>query len=185
MFRGERNQHSEPVDPFRSLEASEERSPDPLDRAKPRHWRLEGWEYSSSSSSSLKFHSMEGNEIDSSSCFEASSNSDISKESKIDRVRFRALELIMGLSTEITWLGTNLRAFSRASVADWGLQEEFIVLLYCGFCWVDEIEIYERVGGGDCQHLHVLASNMISEDPLFLEEQSELPVVRIVKYIFR
>jgi len=82
----------------------EERPEDPNDLDSPLQDRLDGGGTSSSSSSSLKLHSMEGNDMLSSKAFETSWNSDISNEvsATVVRDRFSVPALIIGRSDEIT-----------------------------------------------------------------------------------
>jgi hypothetical protein len=91
---------------------------------------------SSSSSSSPKFHSIEGKAIDSSTCLAASVKSDMLKDPIVLRDRFVAVDRIIGFSFEITWLGAKLRAFSRAWVAgDWGLQVDILIVVKLELGW--------------------------------------------------
>lgn len=55
--------------------------------------------------------------MDSSTCFDETSNSDMSNESKEVRDRFMAEELIMGFCLETRGIVTDSKAFERASVA--------------------------------------------------------------------
>ena len=115
-------QQSDPDDPHRS--ESVDKSKDALlERAKPRHRRLEGGgeeNSSSSSASSNAGNSMVGKAIESSNCWEASAKELISKlsnEPTNDRDRFKFFVQIMGVSLLITGVSRILSAFSRASVA--------------------------------------------------------------------
>ena len=111
-------QNREPCEPLRGHEVfNEERSRHAPDRENPWQNRLDGWLQQSSSSSSslqslsLRFHSMDGKAMLSSTCLEASSNSDMSNDddddddsSKFLRDRFRADALIMGFPFDATCL---------------------------------------------------------------------------------
>lgn len=67
---------------------------------------------------------MVGNAIESSTCFDETSNSDISNVSKEDRDRFKALGLIIAFCLVKRGIVVEFIAFERASVAgecDWEL----------------------------------------------------------------
>ena len=130
-------QHSDPLDPH--LSERDERSKEALlERDKPRQRRLEagGVMESSSSESSNPGNSMDGKAIESSSCWEASAKtlmSKLSKEPMVERDRFRFFVQIMGFSRLMTGVCSTLSAFSRAAVAGEKEVEDFrlIMVLVC------------------------------------------------------
>ena len=73
---------------------------------------------------------MVGNAIDSSTCLDETSNSDMSNESKEERDRFMAEELIIGFCLVTRGIVTESKAFESASVAG-ECDFKLVIMLLC------------------------------------------------------